>query len=126
MSRASAEGTVLKIIMCDVRITASAPTRIDLAGGTIAFPPAVSLRSDIQMFEIATPALDQDGYALVEASLNWTSEGGHYRIGVAGRNLTDTRYRVGGYNFPGALTGNSVIGYYGPPRTVTGTLEVRF
>ena len=105
---------------------ASATWSEDLAGGTIAFTPAVSLRSDTQMFEIATPALDQDGYALVDASLNWTSEGGRYRIGVAGRNLTDTRYRVGGYNFPGALTGNSVIGYYGPPRTVTGTLEVRF
>lgn len=98
----------------------------DLAGGTIAFTPAVSLRSDTQMFEIATPALDQDGYALVDAALNWTSGNGRYRIGVAGRNLTDTRYRVGGYNFPGALTGNSVIGYYGPPRTVTGTFEVRF
>lgn len=98
----------------------------DLAGGTIAFTPSVSLRSDTQMFEIATPALDQDGYALVDAALNWTSGNGRYRIGVAGRNLTDTRYRVGGYNFPGALTGNSVIGYYGPPRTVTGTFEVRF
>jgi iron complex outermembrane receptor protein len=98
----------------------------DLAGGTIAFTPSVSLRSDTQMFEIATPALDQDGYALVDAALNWTSGSGRYRIGVAGRNLTDTRYRVGGYNFPGALTGNSVIGYYGPPRTVTGTFEVRF
>ena len=105
---------------------ASATWSEDLAGGTIAFTPAVSLRSDTQMFEIATPALDQDGYALVEASLNWTSEGGRYRIGVAGRNLTDARYRVGGYNFPGALTGNSVIGYYGPPRTVAGTVEVRF
>jgi iron complex outermembrane receptor protein len=105
---------------------ASATWSEDLAGGTIAFTPSVSLRSDTQMFEIATPALDQDGYALVDAALNWTSEGGRYRIGVAGRNLTDARYRVGGYNFPGALTGNSVIGYYGPPRTVTGTLEVRF
>ncbi|TGX54716.1 TonB-dependent receptor [Sphingomonas gei] len=105
---------------------ASATWSEDLAGGTIAFTPAVSLRSDTQMFEIATPALDQDGYALVDASLNWTSEGGRYRIGVAGRNLTDARYRVGGYNFPGALTGNSVIGYYGPPRTVIGTVEVRF
>ncbi len=105
---------------------ASATWSEDLAGGTIAFTPSVSLRSDVQMFEIATPALDQDGYALVDAALNWTSEGGRYRIGVAGRNLTDARYRVGGYNFPGALTGNSVIGYYGPPRTVTGTFEVRF
>jgi len=98
----------------------------DLAGGTIAFTPSVSLRSDTQMFEIATPALDQDGYALVDASLNWTSAGGRYRIGVAARNLTDARYRVGGYNFPGAVFGNSIIGYYGPPRTVTGTFEVKF
>lgn len=98
----------------------------DLAGGTIAFTPAVSLRSDTQMFEFATPALDQDGYALVDAAVNWTSGDGKYRIGIAGRNLTDARYRVGGYNFPGALTGNSVIGYYGPPRTFTATLEVKY
>lgn len=98
----------------------------DLAGGRIAFTPAVSLRSDTQMFEFATPALDQDGYALVDAAVNWTSGDGKYRIGIAGRNLTDKRYRVGGYNFPGALTGNSVIGYYGPPRTFTATLEVKY
>ena len=98
----------------------------DLAGGTIALTPSVSLRSDTQMFELATPALDQDGYALVDAALNWTSGGGRYRIGVAARNLTDARYRVGGYNFPGATFGNSIIGYYGPPRTVTGTFEVKF
>ncbi|OAN65954.1 TonB-dependent receptor [Sphingomonas sp. TDK1] len=106
-------------------VNASATWSEDLAGGTIAFTPAVSLRSDISMFEYASP-LDQDGYALVEASLNWTSAGGRYRIGVAGRNLTDERYRVGGYYFPGALYGNSIIGYYGPPRTVTGTFELRF
>ncbi|MBM3927731.1 MAG: TonB-dependent receptor, partial [Sphingomonadales bacterium] len=98
----------------------------DLAGGTLAFTPSVALRSDVSMFEIPTPALDQDGYALVDASLNWTSEGGRYRVGVTGRNLNDARYRVGGYNFPGALFGNSIIGFYGPPRTVTGTVEVRF
>jgi iron complex outermembrane receptor protein len=98
----------------------------DVAGGVLAFTPAVSLRSDTQMFELATPALDQDGYALVDASLNWTSGDGRYRIGVAARNLTDARYRVGGYNFPGATFGNSIIGYYGPPRTVTGTFEIKF
>jgi iron complex outermembrane receptor protein len=98
----------------------------DVAGGVLAFTPSVSLRSDTQMFELATPALDQDGYALVDASLNWTSGDGRYRLGVAARNLTDARYRVGGYNFPGALFGNSIIGYYGPPRTVTGTFEIKF
>ncbi len=98
----------------------------DVAGGTLSFTPAVSLRSDYNLFEIPTPALDQDGYYLVQASLNWTSGDGRYRLGVTGRNLTDERYRVGGYNFPGALYGNSIIGYYGPPRTVTATVEVRY
>ncbi|MDV3458383.1 TonB-dependent receptor [Sphingomonas sp. HF-S4] len=107
-------------------VNASATWSADLAGGSIALTPAVSLRSDYNMFEIPTPALDQDGYFLVDAALNWTSGDGRYRVGVAARNLTDERYRVGGYNFPGALTGNSIIGYYGPPRTVTGTVEVRF
>jgi iron complex outermembrane receptor protein len=42
------------------------------------------------------------------------------------RNLTNERYRVGGYNFPGVFTGNSVIGFYGPPRTATFSIEYRF
>ena len=88
--------------------------------------PEVTLRSDYSLFEIPTPALDQDGYALVNASVNWLSDNGRYRLGMALRNLTDERYRVGGYNFPGALFGNSIIGYYGPPRTATATFEVRF
>mgnify|MGYP003287203543 CR=1 FL=1 len=29
---------------------------------------------------LATPALDQDGYFLVDASLNWTSGDGRYRV----------------------------------------------
>jgi iron complex outermembrane receptor protein len=43
-----------------------------------------------------------------------------------GRNLTDERYRIGGYNFAGATFGNSIIGFYGPPRTFTASFEVRF
>ncbi|WP_230771040.1 TonB-dependent receptor [Sphingomonas sp. Leaf4] len=105
---------------------ASFTASTDVAGGTLSITPEVTLRSDYSLFEIPTPALDQDGYALVNAAANWISEGGRYRLGVALRNLTDQRYRVGGYNFPGALFGNSVIGYYGPPRTATATFEVRF
>ena len=106
-------------------VNASATWSEDVAGGTLAFTPAISMRSDISMFEYVSP-LDQDGYFLVDASLNWTSADDRYRIGVAARNLTDERYRVGGYYFPGALYGNSIIGYYGPPRTVTGTIEFRY
>ncbi len=110
------------------RFTAAASftASTDFAGGTISVTPEVSLRSDYTLFEIPTPALDQDGYALVNASANWISGDGRYRVAMNLRNLTDQRYRVGGYNFPGALFGNSIIGYYGPPRTATATVEVRF
>jgi iron complex outermembrane receptor protein len=50
-------------------------------------------------------------------------------VGVHGTNLTDKRYRVGGYNFPqsaGVLFGNSVSAFYGPPRVVLVSLEAKF
>ena len=48
------------------------------------------------------------------------------RKGMTWRNLSDERYRAGGYNFPGALTGDSVIGFYGAPRTVTLSVTANF
>ena len=47
------------------------------------------------------------------------------RSGV-GRNLFDIRYRTGGYNFPSNQFGQSVIGFYGPPRTARFSAEYRF
>jgi len=104
----------------------SATASADLFGGTFSFTPAVSMRSDAYMFEIATPALDPDGYFLVDASAGWTSGNDKFKLSLNLRNLTNERYRVGGYNFPGALFGNSIIGFYGPPRTATVSLEYRF
>ncbi|MCJ8159767.1 TonB-dependent receptor [Sphingomonas sp. LaA6.9] len=98
----------------------------DFAGGRVELTPAISMRSDYNMFEIPNPILDQDGYALVDTSASWTTADERFKLGVHLRNLFDTRYRVGGYNFPGALFGNSIIGYYGPPRTATLTAEYRF
>ena len=94
--------------------------------GNMALTGSVSLRSDYSMFETPTPVLDQDGYALVDLSLVWTSTDEHWQVGLHGRNLTDKQYRVGGYNFGVATYNNSVIGFYGPPRTFTGTVEFRF
>ena len=96
------------------------------AGGTIAFIPAASYRGDSQMFEFATPMLDQPSYWLYDSSLVWTSESERYRLGLHGKNLGDEEYRVGGYNFNSPLTGNALIGFYGPPRTWTATFEVSF
>ncbi len=101
--------------------------RFPLANGsTIAFTPAAAYRGDTQMFEIATPGLDQPSYWLYDASLVWTSDNDRYRVGVHGKNLADEEYRVGGYNFNAPLTANALIGFYGPPRTWTATFEVNF
>ena len=96
--------------------------------GSISFIPSASYRSEFSMFEIPS-RLDQGSYWLVDASLVWTSADDHFRVGLHGKNLADERYRVGGYNFPqtaGVLFGNSVNAFYGPPRTVTLSLEAKF
>jgi len=100
-----------------------------LADGLLAFTPSLAYRGDSQMFEFANAAIDQDAYTLVNASVTWTSSDDRWRVGVHGLNLADEEYRVGGYNFPlsaGAFFGNSVISFYGPPRTITASLQYRY
>jgi iron complex outermembrane receptor protein len=100
--------------------------RGDLAGGTLAITPMVSYRDKYQQFEQPLPALDQKAFTLVDLTAVWTAPGGKYKFVLTGKNLTDERYRTGGYNFGAPTYNNSVIGFYGPPRTVTGTVEVAF
>jgi iron complex outermembrane receptor protein len=102
---------------------------IDLDGhGSIEVSPQVSYRDKTYMFEVPS-ALDQPSYWLVDAHVVWTSPGDRYRVGLHGTNLTDKKYRVGGYNFPqsaGVLFGNSVSAFYGPPRVIYVSAEARF
>ena len=100
--------------------------RGNVAGGDIAVTPSVSYRDDFSMFEFPNPILDQQAYTLVDLSVVWTDPSDRFTVGLYGKNLTDEEYRVGGYNFPGAAFNNSVIGYYGPPQTVTASLQVKF
>lgn len=95
-------------------------------GAMISFLPSVAYRGDYQQFETPAPLLDQEAYWLVDASVVWTSASDRLTFGVHGKNLTDERYKVGGYSFPGALTGDSIIAFYGAPRTVTATLGLKF
>ncbi len=96
------------------------------AGGTIVFVPTASYRGDSQMFEIGEPSLDQTAYWIYDTSLVWNSESGRYQLGLHGKNLGDEEYRIGGYNFNAPLTGNALIGFYGPPRTWAATFGVSF
>ena len=98
----------------------------DVAGGSLAVTPSISYRDDYSQFEFPNPILDQEAYALVDLSIVWTDPTDRFTVGLYGKNLTDEEYRVGGYNFPGALFNDSIIGYYGPPQTVTASLQVRF
>lgn len=86
-----------------------------------------SYRSEYTMFEFVNPLLDQtDPVTLVDAGIGWDSPSGTFRAALTGRNLTDERYKVGGYFFAGALFGNVANSFYGPPRTVTLSLSAKF
>lgn len=98
----------------------------NVMGGNLAITPSASYRGDFSMFEFPNPILDQQAYTLVDLSVVWTAPSDRWMVGIHGKNLTDEEYRVGGYNFPGALFDNSIIGYYGPPQTWTATLQVKF
>jgi len=112
---------------------------LPMAGGIVDLLGSVSMRSDSQQFEYSIPGLDQDGFALVNASLVYTADSDRFSIGVHGKNLFDKRYVVSGYNYiDGDLAGangqlKSTLGldgvrtaFYGDPRRVFVTGEIRF
>lgn len=98
----------------------------DVAGGTLAVTPSISYRSDYHLFDAPDPVLDQKAYSLVDLAASWTDASGHYQVSLTGKNLTDERYKVGGYNFAGATFNNSIDAFYGPPRTVQVGLTYRY
>ena len=100
--------------------------RGDILGGEIRVTPSLSYRSDYHLFDTPDPILDQDGYVLADASVVWTAPSRRWEVGLFGRNLTDVRYKVGGYSFPGATYNNSISAFYGPPTTYSARLTYRF
>ena len=105
-------------------LTSDVPLGANL--GRLTITGNLAWRSKVHLFETPIPALDQRGYKLFDSSVVWTSADDHWRLGLHGRNLFDTRYKTGGYNFPVPAFGNSVISFYGPPRTIRLAAEYRF
>ena len=116
-----------------------------LAGGRLDLNSTVSYRSKSQQFELATPMLDQKGFALWDANLVWRSAGNRYELGLHGKNLLNKKYIVSGYNFlaQDPFTGKFIVGanglpvptlgktgvltaYYGNPREVFLSAAVNF
>lgn len=113
--------------------------------GSVNFNTTWSYRGDSQQFELRAPGLDQPAYALWDANLVWDVND-TFSIGIHGRNLTNKRYIVSGYNFlrqnpdtgqfvlPNGQPGLSptlgaeglLTAYYGNPRQVFVTGTVKF
>jgi iron complex outermembrane receptor protein len=106
--------------------------------GSLNLMNSVSYKSKVYQTEIARPTgvasldatipgnllLAQEGYALWDAGLTWTSADRKVQFGLHGRNLADKRYKTAGYNFSGFF--NTVTAFYGDPRTVRATLNLKF
>ena len=93
--------------------------------GKVTLTANVAYRSEVSQFEYASP-LDQGAYSLWDASVLWTSADNRIRAALHGRNLSDKRYKTGGYVFPTLGNEGTLTAFYGNPRTVSATLEYRF
>lgn len=107
-------------------VTYERPARLFKDDGSIALTGAVSYKSKTHQFEDPNPFLDQNKYALLDASIVWTSEDGRIQAGLYGKNLTDKKYKTSGYFFPTLGLEGVVSAFYGNPMTITGTLAYRF
>jgi len=97
-----------------------------LAAGTLFVIPSFAYRDDASQFEFPNALLDQESFTLLDLSIVWEDDDGHWRVGVHGKNLTDEEYKVAGYNFPTLGLEGNVTAFYGPPQTVTATVEYMF
>jgi len=81
--------------------TASGTLRYEtpLAEGKLNLLTTLAYRGKSQQFEIASPGLDQKGFTLWDASAVYELPGGHWTVGLHGKNLANKRYIVAGYNF---------------------------
>ncbi len=95
-------------------------------GGQFFFIPSIAYRSEASQFEFPNELLDQDAFTLFDLSVVWEDDDGHWRVGLHGKNLGDEEYKVAGYNFPGLGLEGNVTAFYGPPQTVTATVEYVF
>ncbi len=99
--------------------TASLNLRYDypVDSGNLALLAGIAYRSETTQFEIPNPLTNQGSFTLFDLSAIWTSADDRYELGVYARNVFDEEYIAAAYDFP--TVANSVIGFYGPPRTVT-------
>lgn len=115
-----------------LRLTYDTPFDILQKPGRLTLNTLASYRGDTSQFEVRSP-LDQPAYALLDMGLRWKPDNGRWGFTFTGKNLTDERYKVAGYNFINPATGAPTLGlegvltaYYGDPRTFTLAVDYTF
>jgi iron complex outermembrane receptor protein len=119
---------------------------LPIAAGDLTASTTVSYRSLTHQFEFYSPFLDQKAYTLLDANVTYTfGSKSQYSIGVHGKNLTDQKYKIGGYQYINVnpVTGVPILtpaggysptlgkegvatAFYGNPRQVFGTFSLKF
>ena len=108
-----------RVVQNTPEVTGSFTASYDTAigNGDLYLGATVSYRSKTSQFEIPNPYLDQDGFALLDASVVYTAPGGNWTLGLYGKNLLDKEYKTSGYTFVAAdpVTGEIINGANGFP-----------
>jgi iron complex outermembrane receptor protein len=115
-------------------ISGNATYTWDLAPGSLLARAGYDWRSFTKVANTTTSLTDQPAYGLLNAGLAFTTSSKAWRFSIDAKNLTDRWYRVAGYDFGNEpiaaansfIGGISQIGFYGPPRTFTGTVAYHF
>jgi iron complex outermembrane recepter protein len=106
----------------------------DLASGSLLARAGYDWRSFTKVAATFQSVTDQPAYGLLNGGVAFTTSSKAWRFSIDGKNLTNKYYRVAGYDFGNPpigpansyIGGVSQIGYYGPPRTYSGTVTYHF
>jgi len=115
-----------------LRLSYDTPFNILAKEGRLSINQLTSYRGDSSQFEIPSE-IDQEAFTLVDLNLRWQGNDSRWGFTLSGKNLTDERYRVSGYNFINPATGAPALGlegvltgFYGDPRTVSFGIDYAF
>jgi iron complex outermembrane receptor protein len=114
-----------------LRLSYDTPFNILQKDGRLIVSQLTSYRGDSSQFETPTP-IDQEAFTLLDLSLRWQENGSPWGFTLSGKNLSDERYRVSGYNFLNAAGAPALgregvlTGFYGDPRTITFGVDYNF
>jgi iron complex outermembrane recepter protein len=115
-------------------VSANATYTWDLSPGSLLARAGYDWRSFTKVANTIASPTDQPAYGLLNAGLAFTTTNKAWRFSIDAKNLADRWYRVAGYDFGNGpigpansfIGGVSQIGFYGPPRTYSGTVTYHY